>query len=316
MSTRRLVYRVMTIVLAIAPLVWIYWRLDFSRIGEYIPKVAWWTIPALCGFILLSTFLQGVRWWIMLRALVPKIPFQRTMSYHFIGVFYSIILPTSTSSDVVKTVLMSKNVDYSISWGATLLCRILGFLALIMFSVYGLLTIDRSFLPHGFWLVIGTAFALMVVAFALSFSKRLTSPLRPVVQKIVPGKLLSIIENLRQGIYLYRKKPGALLLLFLVTCVTQVTLVLMGCVTLYGVVGKLLLADCFAFIPIIEIVANLGPTPNGMGTREALNVLFFKYLNISNEQLAIYVSITLFFAIVVRMAGGIPVIHGIMKKKS
>jgi uncharacterized membrane protein YbhN (UPF0104 family) len=313
---RHIVFRVITIALAIAPIVWIYCRLDFSRLIEYIPKVAWWTIPALCGFILLSTFLQGVRWWIVLRALVPDIQFMRTMSYHFIGVFYSIVLPTSASTDVVKTVLMSKNIDYSISWGATLLCKILGFFTLVIFSVYGLITIDHRFLPPGFWFSLYTAFVLMILAGALSFSKRLTSPLRPLVQMIMPIKLLSIIETLRQGIYLYRKKTGSLVLLFIVTCITQVILVLLGCVTLYGVAGKFLLADYFAFIPIIEIIANAGPTPNGIGVREALTALFFKYIHISNEQLGIYVFITLFFAIAVRLVGGIPVAHGILKKKN
>jgi uncharacterized membrane protein YbhN (UPF0104 family) len=313
---RRGIYRVITFALAIAPIVWIFWRLDFSRLAEYIPKVAWWTIPVLCGFILLSTFLQGVRWWIMLRSLAPGVQFMRTMSYHFIGVFYSIVLPTSASTDVVKTVLISKKIDYSISWGATLVCRLLGFFTLVIFSIYGLCTIDRSFLPDGFWIALGTAFVLMALAGALFFSKRLTSPLRPLAQKIVPAKLLSVIENLRQGIYLYRNKTGALFLLFIVTCVTQVTLVLMGCVTLYGVAGRFLLSEYFAFIPVIEIVANAGPTPNGIGVREALTALFFKYIHVSNEQLGIYVFITLFFAIAVRLVGGIPVAHGIIKKRA
>jgi uncharacterized membrane protein YbhN (UPF0104 family) len=313
-SRRRIVYRVITILFAITPLVWIYWRLDFSRLLDYIPKVAWWTIPVLCGFILLSTLLQGLRWWILLRALIPDLTLIRTLSYHFIGVFYSIVLPTSASTDVVRTVLMSKKVDYSISWGATLLCRILGFFVLVLFSMYGLLTIERSFLPKGFWFALGTVFVLMTVAFALSFSKRLTSPLRPFVQKIMPVKLLTILENLRQGIYLYRKKPGALLLLLLVTCVTQCTLVLMGCVTLYGVAGTFYLSDYFAFIPIIEIISNAGPTPNGIGVREALTAVFFNYLHVAKEQLGIYVFITLFFAIAVRLVGGIPVLHGMIKK--
>ncbi|MBN2036094.1 MAG: flippase-like domain-containing protein [Chitinispirillaceae bacterium] len=314
-TIRHYIYRSITIVLAVVPIVWIYWRLDFSRLMEYIPRVAWWTIPVLCGFIILSTMLQGVRWWIVLRAFIPDLSFLRAMSYHCIGVFYSIVLPTSASADVVKTVLMSKKIDYSVAWGAILVCRILGFFTLVMFSIYGLLTIDRTFLPQGFWFSLGAAVAVMTVVFLLSFSKRLTSPFRPVVQKITPVKLLSIIENLRQGIYLYRTKTGSLAVLFLITCVTQCTLVLLGCVTLYGVAGRFLLSDYFAFIPIIEIVANAGPTPNGIGVREGGTALFFKYLDISNEQLGIYVFITLFFAIAVRLLGGIAVVHGMIKKK-
>ncbi|MBN1129567.1 MAG: flippase-like domain-containing protein [Chitinispirillaceae bacterium] len=314
-GARRLVGRIVTIVLAVAPLVWIFWRLDFSRLWEYIPLVAWWTIPALCGFILFSTFLQGVRWWIVLRALVPELSFLRTMSYHLIGVFYSIVLPTSASADVVKTVLLSRNTDYSISWGAIVLCRMMGFFTLIMFSVYGLLTIDKRFLPQGFWVTLGTVSVLMSVIAALSFFKRFSAPLRPLAVKIMPPKVFSVVDNLRQGIYLYRNKTGMLFSLFLVTVFLQVTLILLGCVTLYGVAGKFMLAEYFAFIPIIEIIANAGPTPNGIGVREALTAVFFKYMNISNEQLGIYVFITLFFAITLRLVGGIPVLHGMMKKK-
>jgi len=307
--------RIVTLILAIVPLVWIFWRLDFSRLREYIPLVAWWTIPALCGFILFSTFLQAVRWWIVLRSLVPELTFMRTLSYHLIGVFYSIVLPTSASADVVKTVLLSRNIDYSITWGATVLCRMMGFFTLVMFSMYGLLTIDRSFLPQGFWVTLGIVSVLMLVLLALSFSKRFTAPLRPVVVKIIPNKVLSIVENLRQGIYLYRSKTGMLFSLFLVTVFLQVTLILLGCVTLYGVAGKFMLAEYFAFIPIIEVVANAGPTPNGIGVREALTVVFFRYMNISNEQLGIYIFITVFCAITLRLVGGIPLLHGIIKKK-
>jgi uncharacterized membrane protein YbhN (UPF0104 family) len=150
----------------------------------------------------------------------------------------------------------------------------------------------------------------------LSFSKRLTAPFRPIIQRWIPRKLVTVIERLRQGIYLYRNRPGALLLLFIVTCITQVNLILLGCVTLYGIAGNFFLSEYFAFLPIIEIIANAGPTPNGIGVREALTVAFFTYLKIPNEQLGIYVFITVSFATIVRLTGGIPVLHGMLKERN
>jgi len=305
--------RSIALITAILPVVWIFWRLDFHRLIACVHKVAWWTIPVLCIFIMLSMMLQGVRWWIILRPMIPGLSFKRVLSYHFIGVFYSIVLPTSASSDAVKTVLLSRNVAYPVSWGATWLCRIFGFLALVIVSVYGLLTIEHTFLPKGFWFTLGAAVIMTAVVFTLSFSKRLTSPLRPVINKLVPPSFAAIIENIRQGIYVYREQHRALITLFLVSLVTQIAVILTGCFTLYGVAGRLVIADCFAFIPLIEVIANSGPTPNGMGVREALMALFFKYLHVSNEHLGIYVFLTLFFSIGLKLVGGLPVFHGIVK---
>jgi uncharacterized membrane protein YbhN (UPF0104 family) len=307
------IYRSATILIAILPIVWIFWRLDFHRLAACAHKVAWWTIPILCAFTLLSMTLQGVRWWVILRPMVPGLTLQRVLSYHFIGAFYSIVLPTSASTDIVKTILLSKKVDYSVSWGTTWLCRIFGFLALIILSAYGLFTINQTFLPKNFWFAFGTALLVAAIVFILSFSKRLTSPLRPFIKNVVPHKYAVIIENIRQGIYLYREKRRALIALFLVSMVTQTVLILAACCTLYGIAGRFFIADFFAFIPLVELIANSGPTPNGMGVREALMALLFKHLQVSNEHLGIYVFLSLFFTLGLKLAGGLPVFHGIIK---
>jgi uncharacterized protein (TIRG00374 family) len=312
---KRTIGKILSLLFAVLPIAWIFWRLDFHRLLDCAHRVAWWTIPALCCFLLLSMTLQGVRWWVILRPMVPEsLSWKRVLAYHFIGAFYSIVLPGSVSTDVVKTVLLSKNVDYSISWGATWLCRIVGFLALVILSVYGLLIIDHTVLPKGIWFSLLAAVVIVVAVFAFSFSKRLTSPLRPVIKKIAPPKFMAVIENIRQGIYLYRRQRLALVGLFLVSMVTQITLILAACVTLYGIAGKLFLAEFFAFIPVVEVVANSGPTPGGVGVREALMALFFKYLHVSNEHLGIYVFLTLFFSIGLKLVGGIPVFHGMVKE--
>lgn len=308
-------FRFAAIPLIILPFVWIVWRLDVHRMAGYARAMAWWTIPVLCAFILLSMTLQGVRWWYMLRSLLPDLTFRRAMSYHFIGIFYAIVLPTSASTDIVKTLLLSRKFDYSVAWGATWICRIMGLLALALLSIYGLIAIDRRFLPPSFWYALCTAFAVTVAVFALSFSKRFTTPLRPIVQRIVPKKLVVILENIRQGIYAYRNKRGALAGVFLITMLTQATMIMAGCFALFGMMGKLYISDYFAFIPIIEVVANSGPTPNGLGLREALTAIFFSYLHLSKEQLAIYVFMTLFFSVGMKLLGGIPVLHGMLKSR-
>jgi uncharacterized membrane protein YbhN (UPF0104 family) len=307
--------RILALAIAVIPITWIFLRLDFPRLFDCVHQVAWWTVPVLCAINILSMVLQAVRWWVILRPMTPGLPFLRVLSYHFIGTFYSIVLPGSVSTDVVKTVLLSRNVDYAVSWGAIWLCRIFGFLALIMVSLYGLFTINRGSLPNGFWFAIVSSAALAVAALTLSFSKRFTSPLRSLINRISPRRFAAVMENIRQGIYLYRKQHRALFLLFLVSLFTQTVIILANVTTLYGITGRLVIADLFAFVPIIELIANSGPTPNGMGVREALIAILFAHLRVSNEHLGIFVFLTLTLAIGLKLIGALPVFHGIIKER-
>ena len=312
---RNLLVRSGTLLLAITPIAWIFLRLDFHRLIDCIHQVAWWTVPALCAVNLLLMTLQGVRWWIILRPLIQGLSFRRVLSYHFIGVFYSIVLPTSAATDVVKTALLSKQADYAVSWGATWLCRIVGFLALVMLSAYGLLTIDRSFLPAGFWFAAAASAFLGVLAIVLSFSKRLTAPFRPLVNKVMPRRFMGVLENIRQGIYRYRRQSSALLSLFFVSLITQAVIILANVITLYGITGRFVVADLFAFIPVVELIANSGPTPNGMGVREALLAVLFTYLQVSNEQVGIYIFLLLVCSVGCKLTGALPVFHGMLKHR-
>ncbi|MBN2188609.1 MAG: flippase-like domain-containing protein [Chitinispirillaceae bacterium] len=307
--------RILAFAIAVIPIAWIFLRLDFRRLIDCVHQVAWWTVPALCAINILSMVLQAVRWWIILRPMAPELPFLRMLSYHLIGAFYSTVLPGSVSTDVVKTVLLSKKLDYAIAWGAIWLCRIFGFLALIILSLYGLLTIDRSFLPHGFWLAVVLSSILTAAALALSFSKRFTSPLRSLIDRISPRRLMTVMENIRQGIYRFRQQHRALVLLFLVSLAAQTFIIVANVTTLYGITGRLIVADLFAFVPIIELIANSGPTPGGMGVREALIAVLFGHLRVSNEHLGIFVFLTLSISVGLKLIGALPVFHGMLKHR-
>src|SRR5271157_376223 len=160
--------------LALVPIIWIFSKIDFREMLQVFGKIAWWTIPFLIAVIILSMFLQGVRWWMLLKAFIPAISFSRVMNHHFSAIFYSIILPTSAAQDVVRSVLISKENDYGISWGSTWVSRILGLLTLAILSIYGLFLIDRHFLPKSFFLTLIIILVALVLLFFLSFSKKIT----------------------------------------------------------------------------------------------------------------------------------------------
>jgi uncharacterized membrane protein YbhN (UPF0104 family) len=63
------------------------------------------------------------------------------------------------------------------------------------------------------------------------------------------------------------------------------------------------------------MVVALPLTPGGLGVREGLMALLFTRLGFSGEQIALYVTISL-IASMVRIAGGIPPLYRMFRRKS
>jgi uncharacterized protein (TIRG00374 family) len=300
-------------IFAIIPIVWIFWTINFHEMFRVFHSIAWWTIPSMVAGILLSMLLQGLRWWMLLRAFIPHIKFSRVINVHFIGIFYSIILPTNAAHEVVRAVLLSKENDYGITWGSTVVSRILGLLALAMLSLFGIFLISKGVLPRGFYVSVLSIFIFLAIVFYLSFSKKITSPVRSISTKILPAKLQKIIEDIRQGIYMYRNKKKELFSVFLLTVFIQILLVGITSLLIAGITGKYFLPECFAYIPLIEIVSISIPlTPSGLGVREFLTKMMFNHIGISNEQLGVYIVIC-FMAILLKLVGAIPVLGRFLK---
>lgn len=300
--------------LAAIPIIWIYWRLDFHAMLSILPKVAWWTGPALFAIVITCMTLQGVRWWILLRAFIPDLRLGRALAYHFIGGFYGTALPSGTAQDIIKTVLVANNNSTSASWAALWLTRILGLPALGILSMYGFIAMDRSALPKGGTSAMALFYALIVFLFFLSFSKKMTRPIRKIMEKFAPRKISDMLGNIREGVYRYRDKKGDVVYCFLVTVVTQILLVFSAVFTLKGISGHYFIWQCFTFIPLIELISISFPfTPNGMGVREMLSAAMFAYLGLTKEQLGIYVLFLLFFGLAGRLVGVLPLAHGYLK---
>jgi uncharacterized protein (TIRG00374 family) len=295
------------ILVAIIPFIWIYRRLDFHTMLSILPKVAWWTIPLLFAGTLTSMTLQGTRWWLLLRAFTDEIPYLRALSYHFTSIYYSTILPTSAGQEVLRTLFVLKKAGAAVGWGAAWICKITALMLSLIFSVYGLASLSRTTLPRGLMIGIAAFCILICLIGFISFSKSFTAPMRRMASRIIPAKFLATVENIREGVYQYRHKKKAMLITLVLTFFIQGILIFNTSIVIMGITGKLYFWECLAFMPIIEIASMSVPiTPNGMGIREALTALMFKYIGLSNEQLGIYIIIIL-SGNLLRLVGAIPV---------
>lgn len=294
--------------IALVPIVWIFSRIHLERFEKAFAMTAWWTVPLLVTVVITCMFLQGYRWWLLIRPFSKTLPLSRALSAHFTGLFYSIALPSSAAGNVVRAMSLSKSIDYSISWSSSWISAILGLLSMAILSMYGLLTVHRELLPKGFFESFFSAFGVLFLFFFLSFSKRLTRPIRPLISMIFPKRMSTAFENIREGVYRYRGRMATVAVVFCVTMALQTILTVGSCFVVTGITGRFLFSECLTFLPIIEMLCiSLPLAPSGIGVREALLAVMFKQLGLSNEQLAVYVILG-FLSISLKLVGGIPLL--------
>jgi uncharacterized protein (TIRG00374 family) len=289
--------------------VWIYANTDAAALAGVLGTVSVPLLAAVTALAFTNMALHGIKWWALIRRFVPGLRLGRAMSVHVESAFYAIVLPAAAAQDVVKSVMLSKTHDPSVVWAASWLARLMGFFLLMVFSVIGIIYIEGDILPAGFRLSLITAIAAIAILGAASFSKTLTRPLRAAAAKIAPPKIMAKIENLREGIYAFKYARGTLAQTFLISAITQFLGILYSSLIIYAVSGKFYLIECLAFVPLVEVMAvSLPLTPGSIGVREALMALMFMRLGFSPEQIASYVTISLFVTIVTRLAGGTPIL--------
>jgi len=293
--------------LAALALGWVYYQIPAKSLRGAFEQTALWTAALFLGLLIIAMTLQGVRWWILLRAFAPDLSAARALYAHFVGQFYSVVLPSS-AQDIVRTVLISRNIDYSVSWGATWVCRVLGIASLLACSLYGLASLFHSGPPKGLLILIVLIAGLMTALFAFSFSKALTRPFRSILRRLLPARIFGFADRIREGVYRFRTKSPALLVVFGVSVAIQALVAIASCFLIRGITGRFYFNECFAYIPLIEILSvGAALTPSGIGVRESLSALMFRQMGLPGEAIGVYVVFTLLSSLL-KVIGGIPLL--------
>ena len=301
--------------LALVPFAWIFRKVNLAEFENVYRNTAWWTIPWVLSSAFMVIFLNGVRWWILLRKFAPTLPFSQALKTHFISAYYSVILPTSFAQDATRIFLTSKHVDYSIVWGAAWIYKLIYFFTWTIISTYGILTLNKELLPKGSYMAVFLLIAILALLVYLSFSKRTTAPLRVLLNKFLPKKIMGVFENIRQGIYNYRDNKRDLYYAIFLTIFIQMIFIFGTSFVLYGITGNFHLIECFAFLPVIDILCMLFPlTPNSVGIREIFYAYMFTMIGRSEEELGVFISIGL-LGYFLKLVGGIPLLVDLFKGK-
>lgn len=310
------ILKLLRLILGLAPIVWIFTRTDFTSVAENLKTISPLILSGILLLVITSIFLQGFRWWVLVKRFIPDLNLLLTLKVHLQSTFYAIILPSSAAQDVVRAVILSRSHSSSVIWASSWIARLTGLFVLMLLSAVGIGFLKPEILPQGFRL---SFFSVLIAALFMgiaSFSKSITRPLRQIGEKFAENRLIQFFSRLRNSIYDYKTAKLTLLQTFLLSLFTQMLLITNASLIFYAVTGEFYFWESLAFIPLIEIVSiSLPLTPGGIGVREALIAVMFSQLGLDATQLGTYVTISLLVSLT-RLIGVIPLLYSALFQKA
>jgi glycosyltransferase 2 family protein len=249
----------------------IAWRTDWSEVGTQFAKLRVEMWFAAVGLYVIAQIASARRWQLFARELGFEQTLPQYCVYSFIGMFFSLLLPTLVGGDVMRVWYL--NGQSGRKWPAiasVFLERVNGLLILIATACVGVL-ISPVELPT--WIVasVWSIAVCAVVGLAslpiLKRWRRLSAERREQL-----GMLLDLL-----------KSPRLLLEPTIMSVVVQVMAVLILWCLGMGLGLDVPIAYYFVLVPLVSLLMLLPVSLNGMGVREGGTVLMLLPLGVDES---------------------------------
>jgi glycosyltransferase 2 family protein len=234
-------------------LIWLFARVKWQPILDALARTRLsWCFGALALYCL-AQLVSSLRWQILAKALGFRDGYRRYAELYYVGMFFSLFLPTSVGGDVVKAWYLADRRGQT--WLAALSIfseRFSGLLALLLIACFATLANPAALPAWAPWFVWCTTGAALVGLIALPILGRWNKKLR----------------SLAEGLSFYRgywtRWCGAMALSFLVQGASVIQIWMLG-------KGLGLTAPLLAYavaVPVVSLLTMLPTSINGLGVRE------------------------------------------------
>lgn len=261
---------------------WIILRnVDFAALAKVLSS-------ANLGFIVLSFIIFSLamlilvqRWNFLLRVFRKDIPFRNLVSVYWIGLFFSLFLPSSIGGDVVKMYKLSKNHGKTIEISASVLMdRIVGLTSLTILSSVSFFFFRGSFNFD----VVGKIVMFMTVSLSLFylviFNANLIKRLKFIRKILSLVKAEKIIRDLYLSFNLYLKHIDSLVASILTSLFCNL-MVAFSIYLLADAVGMTVpLVYFFVIMPIVFMLMFIPISMSGLGLQDGAYVFFLGQLGV------------------------------------
>lgn len=287
---------VVRVVVGLGLIIFLLWALDIREIIDNIRgiEIRYLFYAAIPYFLFI--FFSAWRWQVLLDFKKFNIPFGRTLIIYFISLFFNNFLPTTVGGDMMRVVYTMKE-RRTDSLATVFVDRILGFVGLFIFALIAVLFLlvdknETEFLP---FMIIGLVIVILITY--IFFSGRAYASLSPFISRLKILKLGERINRLHEAGTDFGGAWGPITLCIAHSIIIQATLAVAPFIVLLGM-GKFEvgLLPFFIYVPIINVIAMIPVSLNGLGIRENSYVILFSRVGLDGE-LSLAMSLVSFFII-------------------
>ena len=253
----------------------------------------------------ISNLLGAIQWGYLLKVQDIQLPKRRVVSLYFSGVFFNNFLVSNIGGDVVRIYDLSRTTGKSSqSFAATFLDRFVGLFVLVLFSLVSFGRSSELWSP-GITLPMFGLVSGLVGILLFGFSRRLSAFILGIAGRLAPEKVVSTLQEIRDGFIAYRKEYGVIARVLVIASGVQLTRI-----GVYYTIGEGMELDIvfnhyLIFIPLIAIVAAIPISFGGIGVRENLGAILFGRVGVEPAAALAMMFMGYLTGIVASLSGGV-----------
>lgn len=264
---------------------WLLQKIDLAALGNALVRTQLaWTAAAVVA-IALGHLLYSEAAGLLLRTTGANVPRPRLIANHFLGLFFSLFLPSGVGGDVVRVIDLGKSsADVSIPAAGSMILiqRVLALIGALELIVIAMPLGAPPVAMSAAWICGGVlaAFFLIALAIAIAPRNRSADPI-PGTQKPL-ARAVGYTRNLLQS-------PGgrrSVLLASVIVLLSQ-SLLVIGPYFVARSLGLTIAPLHFFYIAPLAAIAVTAPVSiNGIGIREAIYIHYLGLVGVSNADAA------------------------------
>jgi uncharacterized protein (TIRG00374 family) len=254
---------------------------------------------------LLSLVVLSFRWQILVRGYGLNISTWLLFKYYLIGLFFNNFLPTSIGGDVLRVYnLIRSSGNRTVSFASVMTERLLGISSTLILALISIILMRDEFRTNlVLYLVLGMI-SLVVLFFAVAFSKKLVTPIENITLKLTIFRLGERIQKFLDAIRFYSDSKLIYVKILLVSLLGQILIIIKAyCL---GLALGIDVNPIYMFLVVpIAIILSMLPSINGIGFRDGGYVILLAKVGVSKAAALSLSFLTLLIPILISISGGI-----------
>jgi uncharacterized protein (TIRG00374 family) len=289
------------IVITIALIAYSFSRVDLALVGAQLATTKLWLVLLALFVYMGAIALNGLKWWVLLRALSVSVPLSAAVQYMFVGFFFNNLLPANIGGDVMRGYGMARYTDRTAEAAVSVVVdRMVGLFAYMgaaaVASIVVVTATGRSELRV---LVVAAVIALVLIAVVLAIllSRRLHALISRLFQLPMLSSLAPLFEHVSLAFEAYRFRYRALLLALLIALAGLMAANVANWLLFQAEGGGVSLLYICLFNPLIALVLLLPISIGGHGVIQNAYPFFYGLVGVPATQ-ALATSVLMSFLII------------------